>query len=183
MLKIFRKMDSVLLEGCRRGDPAAQRELFNRFSPRMFSVCRRYVSNKTDAEEVLIAGFVLVFSKINQFRDEGSFEGWMRRIMVNESLAFLRKKRSLFLYSELGGAEDESDPVLPDAALLMEELLDIVASLPDGYRTVFNLYAIEGYSHKEISGLLGIDENTSKSQLSRARQLLRQRLSDLKTRK
>lgn len=176
MLKIFRKMDTVLIEGCRRGDPAAQRELFSRFSPKMFVVCRRYISSKPDAEEVLISGFVRVFSKIGQFRNEGSFEGWIRRIMVNEALSFLRKKRSLFLYSELDGAADESEPVLADSTLLTEEILDIIASLPDGYRTVFNMYAIEGYAHKEISELLGIDENTSKSQLSRARQLLRQRL-------
>lgn len=176
MLKIFRKMDTVLIEGCRRGEPAAQQELFSCFSEKMFAVCRRYISNKADAEEVLISGFVLVFTKIAQFRNEGSFEGWMRKIMVNEALSFLRKKRSLFLYSELDGASEESEPALADSAILTEELLGVIASLPDGYRTVFNLYAIEGYSHKEIAELLGIDESTSKSQLSRARQLLRRRL-------
>lgn len=176
MLRLVREMDANLIENCRRGDPGAQRALFNLFSPQMLAVCRRYLSNRTEAEEVLIAGFLSVFSRIGQFRHEGSFEGWVRKIMVNEALGFLRKKRSLFLFSELDGAVGVEEPVLPDTALQIEELLEMVASLPDGYRTVFNLYAIEGYTHREIAEMLEIKESTSKSQLSRARDLLRQRL-------
>ena len=169
-------MDLFQIEKCKKGDRSAQQQLFNRFAPKMMAVCRRYLSNKTDAEEVLIAGFLNVFSRIGQFRHEGSFEGWIRKIMVNEALGFLRKKRSLFLFSELDGAVIEQESILPDIGLHMEDLLEMIASLPDGYRTVFNLYAIEGYSHQEIAELLGIEESTSKSQLSRARDLLRQRL-------
>lgn len=182
MLRLNREMDNDLIENCKRGDPAAQRLLFNQVSPRMLVVCRRYLSNKTEAEEVLIAGFLQVFSRIGQFRNDGSFEGWVRKIMVNEALSFLRKKRSLFLFSELDNAIGAPEPILPDTALHLEELLEMVASLPDGYRTVFNLYAIEGYSHHEIAELLGIEESTSKSQLSRARDLLRQRLGKVEKR-
>lgn len=169
-------MDTKLIESCKRGDSSAQRALFNIISPRMLVVCRRYVSNKIEAEEVLISAFFKVFSHISQFRNEGSFEGWVRKIMVNEALGFLRKKRSLFLYAELDEAAEFEEKQYADTTLHTEELLEMVASLPDGYRTVFNLYAIEGYSHAEIAQLLDIDESTSKSQLSRARELLRKRL-------
>lgn len=182
MLRLNREMDNDLIECCKRGDSAAQRSIFNLISPRMLVVCRRYLSDKSEAEEVMTAGFLQVFSKIGQFRNEGSFEGWVKKIMVNEALGFLRKKRSLFLFSELDGAIGEQEPIPPDNALLMEELLGLISSLPDGYRTVFNLYAIEGYSHQEIAELLGIEESTSKSQLSRARDLLRQRLGKVEKR-
>jgi len=183
MLNVIREMDLLLIEKCKKGDRSAQQQLFNQYAPKMMAVCRRYVSNKQEAEEILLVGFTLVFSKIDQFRNEGSLESWIRKIMVNESLGFLRKRRSLFLFAELQDADGETGPWPADSDLMTEDLLELIASLPDGYRTVFNLYALDGYTHAEIAAKLGIEEATSKSQLSRARQLLRQRLDKIEGRK
>lgn len=179
MFRIYRKMDVLLIEQCKRGNQNAQKQLFDQFASKMWAVCRRYISDRMEAEEVFLTGFTKVFDRIGQFRNEGSFEGWIRKIMVNESLGYLRKRRSLFLFSELDESIEEMTVIAVDSSLMAEELLNMVSSLPDGYRTVFNLYAIEGYSHQEIADLLGISEATSKSQLSRARNLLRQRLNKL----
>jgi RNA polymerase sigma-70 factor (ECF subfamily) len=176
MLRINRDMDIELIENCKRGDRLAQQQLYNQFSPKMLAVCRRYISGTAEAEDVLIKGFLIVFENIRQFRNEGSFEGWIRKIMVNEALSVLRRQKSLFLYSEIEVARMEADDLNTDSTLLTGDLLNLVAALPDGYRAVFNLYAIEGYSHREIAAMLGITEATSKSQLSRAREVLRSRL-------
>lgn len=162
-----------LIEQCRRQDSRAQRMLYDRLSPKMLGVCRRYIGDALEAEGVLVNGFLKVFNKINQFSGSGNFEGWVRRIMVNESLLYLRKNKSMYL--EVDIEEARTEPDYGQAAYLFEEreLMEMIDKLPVGYRTVFNLYAIEGYSHKEISEQLGINENTSKSQLSRARSLLK----------
>lgn len=142
----------------------------------MFSVCRRYIGQAGEAEDVLICGFTKVFQKIDQFKAEGSFEGWVRRIMVNESLSHIRKNKSMYLEVEIEKAEREPDYGMLDGQLEAEDLQKMIDRLPSGYRTVFNLYAIEGFSHKEIGEKLGISENTSKSQLSRARKHLQNML-------
>lgn len=169
-------MDNDLIENCKKGDRLSQQQLYNQYSAKMLAICRRYISGSAEAEDVLIRGFLTVFERIGQFRNEGSFEGWIRKIMVNEALGVLRKQKSLFLYSEIEVAGLEADEVRTDSSLLTGDLLNLVASLPDGYRTVFNLYSIEGYSHREIAEMLGISESTSKSQLSRARELLRSKI-------
>lgn len=142
----------------------------------MYALCMRYIKDDSEAEDVMITAFVKVFEKIDQFKGEGSFEGWIRRIMVNESLTYIRKHKSMYLEVDIEQADREPNCEELGNHLEAEDLMKMVNQLPVGYRTVFNLYAIEGYSHKEIAKQLGISENTSKSQLSRARVLLQKYL-------
>ena len=173
--------DADLIAACLRGDPRAQRHLYNQYAGLMLTVCRRYLKRPEDAEEALLLGFAKVFRALPTFRQEGSFEGWVRRIMVNEALGELRRREPLHLSLE-DFAQPENlaaTPATADAQLQAEELLALLQELPAGYRTVFNLYALEGYSHPEIAELLGITEGTSKSQLSKARALLQRRVAHL----
>ena len=165
-----------LLKDCRRGKSRAQQELYERVAPKMLGVCIRYIHDRDEAEHVMIGGMVKVFEKLNQFNEEGSFEGWIRRIMVNESLMYIRKNKAMSLEVEMDLADTEPDYQALENQLEAADLLKLIAELPVGYGTVFNLYAIEGYNHKEIAETLGINENTSKSQLSRARKLLQTKL-------
>lgn len=173
--------ESQLVVALQRGEARAQKVTYERYATRMMAVCLRYVANQADAEDVLIEAFMRVFERINQFRNEGSFEGWVRRIMVTESLMFLRKNKSLRQEVPLDNVMKEPDYQWADENLQADDLLRLVAQLPDGYRTIFNLYAIEGYNHAEIASLTGISEGTSKSQLSRARALLQQKIKTLET--
>lgn len=168
----FFTTESQLIAALRRGESRAHKVVYERFSGRMLAVCMRYCANRDDAEEVMIDGFMRVFEKINQFREDGSFEGWIRRIMVTESLMFLRKNKQWRQEIPIDDVTVEPDYAWADTAIHENDLLRMVNQLPDGYRTVFNLYAIEGYSHAEIADLLRISEGTSKSQLSRARAIL-----------
>lgn len=168
--------ESQLVVALQRGEARAQKVVYERFAAKMMVVCLRYVANRSDAEDVLIESFMRVFERINQFRHEGSFEGWVRRIMVTESLMFIRRNKSLRQEVPLDDVSEEPDYQWADQNLKTEDLLQLVAQLPDGYRTVFNLYAIEGYTHAEIANLTGVSEGTSKSQLSRARSLLKQKI-------
>lgn len=175
-MKIHRsKILDELVEGCIRDDPRAQQTLYERFSPLMFAVCLRYIKEIAEAEDVLLKAFMKVFSSIRKFRGEGSLEGWIRRIVVNESLMYLRQNKTLYLTVDVESAKSAS--TVASDHLEAADLLSIVQQLPVGYRTVFNLYAIEGYAHAEIAGMLGISEGTSKSQLSRAKMMLRNMLS------
>lgn len=153
--------------------------LYERFAPRMLGVCFRYIHDRDEAEHVMIGGMVKVFEKLDQYQGEGSFEGWVRRIMVNESLMYIRKHKNMSLEVEMEQAEFEPDYRRLEDHLQAADLLLLIEGLPVGYRTVFNLYAIEGFSHREIAEMLGINENTSKSQLSRARQYLQTRLREI----
>lgn len=164
--------EEKLIRGCRDKDPRAQRDAYQLWAPKMLGICLRYIKDRGEAESVMIGGFVKIFDKINQYSGEGNFEGWMRRIMVNESLTYLRQHKHTFMMVDAEEASREISYEEADQQLQAEELLAIIQQLPDGYRTIFNLYAIEGYSHKEIAEQLGISENTSKSQLSRARNQL-----------
>ncbi len=166
-----------IIRGCKKKKTSAQRELFDRFSPRMLGVCRRYVSSIPDAEDIMVNGFMKVFDKINQYRGEGSFEGWMIRIMVNESLTYIRRNRNMSVEVSLDKAGGEVDYDTAKDILMEEEVLRMIDELPVGYRTVFNLYVMEGYSHKEISEMLNISTGASKSQLSRAKSLLRSQIA------
>lgn len=142
----------------------------------MLGLCRRYVRGELESEDVMIRGFMKVFTKIQLFEGKGSFEGWMKRIMINEALGYIRKNKAMYLETEIEAADKEPDFDTLSTELEANDLLKMISELPSGYRTIFNLYAIEGYSHKEISELLGINENTSKSQLSRARMHLQKKL-------
>jgi len=175
-LKIYRAKEEELIKGCLRRDPSAQKLLYDSYSSKMYSLCYRYVRNPMEAEDILVTAFVKIFDKIQQFKSEGSFEGWIRRIVVNEALTFLRRNRSMYLETELEQADREPDYSALSDHLEAEDLLKMIQELPTGYRIVFNLYAIDGYSHKEIADQLGISENTSKSQLSRARTFLQKLL-------
>jgi RNA polymerase sigma-70 factor (ECF subfamily) len=131
-----------------------------------------------EAEDVLVTAFTKIFERIDQFKGEGSFEGWIRRVIVNEALTYLRRNRSMYLETDLEAADREPDYQNISDHLEAEELMQMIQELPSGYRIVFNMYAIDGYSHKEIADQLGISENTSKSQLSRARTYLQKMLID-----
>ena len=165
-----------LIAKCRKNNSKAQASIYEKYSGTMYSVCLRYIKEHNEAEDIMIQGFMKAFSKIDQFKEEGSFEGWLRRIMVNESLTHIRRNRSMYLEVEIEKADYEPDYSTVSTQLEADDLLKMVRELPTGYRTVFNLYAIEGFSHKEIADKLDITINTSKSQLSRARNLLQNRL-------
>nr|WKN36639.1 sigma-70 family RNA polymerase sigma factor [Tunicatimonas sp. TK19036] len=177
-LKIYqsRTLDE-LIDGLRKNDSRSQKMVYERFAPTMFAVSLRYVKDQDNAQDVLVKGFMKVFSNILQYKGDGSFEGWIRRIMVNEALMFLRKNKNMSVEVDIEEARDTAASTYDH--LEAEDLLSLVQQLPIGYRTVFNLYAIEGYSHAEIANMLNISEGTSKSQLSRAKQLLRQLLDRL----
>jgi len=162
--------DEELVRGCVSKNPAAQKLLFERFSRKMMGVCIRYANRTEEAEDMLQNGFIRVFEKIETFRGTGSLEGWVRRIMVNESLTYLRKNRAMKMNIDI---DDTKFMILGNnsmgESMNEKDLLKMIQSLPTGFRTVFNMYAIEGYSHKEIGDMLEISEGTSKSQYSRAK--------------
>ncbi len=161
------------IAGCKKQDRISQKHLFDSFSDGMLMVCMRYVKSLPDAEEIMLNGFYNFFKSIDRFeyKGQGSIGGWLKKIMVNECLIFLRKKGSLKIMDE-GYAQEISvdDGML--ARMNTNEIFQLIMTLPSGYRTVFNLFVVEGYSHKEIAGMLGISEGTSKSQLNKARVLL-----------
>ncbi len=180
MLRINKSLtEEELLEGCRKGKSSAQRSLYDRLAPKMLGVCLRYIRDREEAEHVMIGGIVKVFEKLDQFKSEGSFEGWVRRIIVNDCLMYIRKNRNMSLQTEIENVSNSPNLSVMEDALDQADLLKMIGELPVGYRTVFNLYAIEGYSHAEIAKQLDISENTSKSQLSRARKWLQARLAEL----
>jgi RNA polymerase sigma factor (sigma-70 family) len=165
--------DDELIDKCLKGDQRAQKALFEKFSRKMMSVCMRYVSDREQAEDVLQDGFVKVFGHLNSFKREGSFEGWIRRTMINTALDHIRKKQKLNLDVDISEADylvGEAEKSL--GKMRVEELMLIINDMPTGYRTVFNLYAIEGYTHQEIADELGVTESTSKTQFRKARTYL-----------
>lgn len=171
--------EETLVDRCKSGNQEAQRELFNRFSPLMLGVAMRYINDKERAEDVLQDGFIKVFKNIHRFEHRGSLEGWIRRIIVNTALDQIRKNKKTQGDIELDNSVFEIvQKSEVESQLQAEFLMKIVQQLPEGYRVVFNLFAIEGYSHKEIADEMGISESTSKSQYSRARAYLRKVLKE-----
>ena len=166
--------ESDLISGCIDGNRRMQEELYSRFSPRMYAVCLRYAGNTEEAEDILQDGFIKIFNKLGSFRKEGSFEGWIRRVFVNTAIEHFRRKRYLqpVTEKEENTLEGNYLSILDDLA--ERDILELVQQLSPGYRTVFNMYVVEGYTHKEIGEMLGISEGTSKSQLSRAKVILQQ---------
>jgi RNA polymerase sigma factor (sigma-70 family) len=175
-LQIYRARENDWIEGCKRQNRDAQRTLYEFYSGKMYALCYRYVKSKMEAEDVMVMAFTKLFERIDQYKGEGSFEGWIRRIMVNESLGYLRKSKNMYLETDIEAADREPNFEKLESQLEAEDLMKMIEALPTGYRIVFNLFAIDGYSHQEIGDQLGISENTSKSQLSRARALLQKRL-------
>ena len=169
--------ENNLIRQAKEGNRQAQQSIYQKFSPKMLGVCRQYVKDVQLAEDVMITAFMKVFVNLNNFEFKGSFEGWIRRIMVNESISFLRvQKKTDFLedtfYHEVGADVE-------DSFLSVDDLQFLIDQLPDGYKMVFNLYVIEGYKHHEIAKMLGINEGTSKSQLSQARKTLQLQINAL----
>ncbi len=170
--------ETQIIQGCMQGDRKFQQVLYNHFASKMFSVCLRYANEYNSAQDLLQEGFVKVFKNIDKFRSEGAFEGWVRRIFVNTAIEHYRKHVNLYALhdSEVRSYEYYEENALE--TLKHEDILKMIQTLSDGYRTVFNLYVIEGYSHKEIGEMMGISEGTSKSQLARARYLLQKMITE-----
>ena len=165
--------EEAILQGCLHNQPVAQRELYNRFSPKMLAVCYRFAHNREDAEDMLQESFIKVFSQIHTFQNKGAFEGWIRRIIVHTCINHLKKNKRFNESVDIINASsiqvrEESIPSIVQA----KQIVECIRLLPIGYRTVLNLYAIEGYSHKEIAEMLDIEESTSRSQYTRAKQML-----------
>lgn len=166
-----------LIQGCKKKDARAQGELYNQYSGVLFSICLRYSPNQAEAEDNLQDAFITIFNKVTQFKNKGSFEGWMKRITVNTVLQKYRKQK-VFAITDEAQIEDTAEEEIIDAGLPLNYLLSIIQELPDRYRLVFSMYVLDGYSHKEISELLGISDGTSKSNLARARGILKTKIND-----
>ncbi|MBY0537447.1 MAG: sigma-70 family RNA polymerase sigma factor [Chitinophagaceae bacterium] len=165
--------EEAILQGCLQNDAAAQRELYHKYSPKMLAVCYRFAHNREDAEDMLQEGFIKVFSQIHTFRNQGAFEGWIRRIMVHTCINHLKKNKRFnesvdLIHANTIQIREELLPSIVQA----KQIVECIRLLPMGYRTVLNLYAIEGYNHKEIAEMLDIEESTSRSQYTRAKQML-----------
>ena len=165
--------EELMLAGCLRNNAAAQEALYNRFSPRMLGVCYRFAKNREDAEDMLQEGFIKVFTQMHQYRNEGALEGWIRRIMVHTCINVLKKNKKFsdsvdIIHATSLHVKEDMIPSIMQA----KQVVECIRILPLGYRTVLNLYAIEGFSHKEIANLLDIEESTSRSQYTRAKAML-----------
>jgi RNA polymerase sigma-70 factor (ECF subfamily) len=164
--------ESDLIEGCMKGNRQMQYELYERFASKMFGVCLRYAANTEEAEDILQEGFIKIFKKMGSYRGDGSFEGWIRRIFVNTAIEQFRKKTYLQPITEQEESTIEGKYISVLDHLAEKDIIQLIQKLSPGYRTVFNMYVIEGYTHKQIAEALGISEGTSKSQLSRAKLIL-----------
>ncbi|PVD49900.1 RNA polymerase subunit sigma-70 [Terrimonas sp.] len=164
--------EADLIKGCIAGERRMQEILYQRFSPKMYAVCLRYANKAEDAQDILQDGFVKVFKNLHMYRGEGSFEGWIRRIFVNTAIEHYRRQVNLYPVTEGHENALEAKDLSALDSLNMKDLMGIIQELSPGYKTVFNLYVIEGYSHKEIAEMIGISEGTSKSQLARAKGIL-----------
>jgi len=165
--------EEAILLGCLKNNATAQRELYNRYSPKMLAVCYRFAHKRGDAEDMLQEGFIKVFSQIHTFENRGAFEGWVRRIVVHTCINILKKNKKFnesvdIIHATGVQVREESVPSIIQA----KQVVECIRMLPMGYRTVLNLYDVEGYSHREIAGMLDIEESTSRSQYTRARAML-----------
>jgi RNA polymerase sigma-70 factor (ECF subfamily) len=174
------KNQSALIKSALKNNRDAQRVLYELYAPKMLSVCRYYIKDVQHAEEAMLNGFFKVFSKLGDFKAEGSFEGWIRRIMVRESISFLRQQKHIeFPVEEFDMEAETINPIKTE--MDVAEIQQAIDALPEGYKMVFIMYAIEGYKHHEIANLLKITEGTSKSQLFKARKMLQEKLQNLNT--
>jgi RNA polymerase sigma-70 factor (ECF subfamily) len=170
--------DNQLIEGCRANNRKAQKAIFEKYKNSMLGVCMRYCKSKDEAEDVLMEAFMTVFSEIHSFRGEGSFEYWIKRIMINSSINNYRKNLKHYFHTDIDDIDDRKMVKNENIEVSsVKDIMKVVQKLPEGYRVVFNLYAIEGYKHKEIAKMLEITVGTSKSQLSKARKMLQSKIS------
>ena len=172
------KNETKLIQRAAKQNREAQHILYELHAPKMLSVCRYYIKDLQQAEEVMLNGFFKVFKHLKSFKNEGSFEGWVRRIMVREAISYLRQKKTIEFAAEDEYLEHDYDNNI-ESNIEVAEIQQIIDSLPEGYRMVFVMYAIEGYKHYEIAELLNISEGTSKSQLFKARQMLQKKIKEL----
>ncbi len=172
--------EQQIITGCINEDRNCQRELYNRFAPKMLAVCMRYSKNKMEAEDLLQDGFIKVFNNVKLYSQSGSFEGWIRRIIVNNALNMIRKGKIDFQNIDENTSFNSADNSENAISKINEkDLLKIIGLLPSGYKYVFNMFAIEGYSHKEIADSLGIEESTSRSQYSKAKKFLQDKITQI----
>ena len=172
--------DLKLIESCRKGDRAAQKVLYDRLAPRMFSLCIRYVGDRDLAQDMLQEGFITLFTRLDSYKGEGSFEGWARKIFVTTVLMELRRKDTLKMSEDLESVRGMKTEVTSQMQNIgYKDLMRLISELPPGFRTVFNMYAIEGFSHQDIGDMLGISETTSRTQLSRARTWLQNKIKEI----
>ena len=171
--------EEELIVACIRGNSLAQRQLYEKYARKMMGVCLRYAGNRETARDLLHDGFIRLFGKIATYKGEGSFEGWMRRLFINTALEYLRKKDALNKHSEYSMTEQSEDYSVFEK-LSEEELIAYITAMPAGFRTVFNLYAVEGFSHLEIAKMLNVSESTSRSQYTRARSYLQKTVKENK---
>ena len=170
-------INPLQLDSLKNGNAKAQHKLYEIFAPKMYSLCLRYTSSREEAEDLVQEGFIKVFKYLHQYTGQGNFEGWMRRIFINTAIEFLRKRIFVEHLGDSNGHELKVSGVSGYDSLAHADLQKMIQSLSDGYRTIFNLYVIEGFSHREIANILNITESTSKSQLSRAKIILQKSLS------
>jgi RNA polymerase sigma-70 factor (ECF subfamily) len=156
----------------------AQHKIYSKFSPKMLSVCRQYIKDLHQAEDIMIMAFMKVFTNLNKFKHEGSFEGWIRRIMINECISYIRVHKKVKFIEDENYFEERFNNI--ESQFSVDDIQFLIDNLPDGYKMVFNLYCVEGFKHQEIAELLGISEGTSKSQLSHARKVLQDNINKLK---
>lgn len=177
VINLFQK-EKELIQLAVENNRKAQQQIFAQFSPKMLGVCRQYIKDIHQSEDVMITAFMKVFANLENFQNNGSFEGWIRRIMVNECISFIRVQKKVKYIEDETYFEESFNNI--ESQFSIDDIQFLIDSLPDGYRMVFNLYAIEGYKHQEIASMLGINEGTSKSQLSHARRILQKQISILK---
>jgi RNA polymerase sigma-70 factor, ECF subfamily len=156
----------------------AQQQIYSKFSPKMLGVCRQYMKDIQQAEDVMITAFMKVFVNLKNFENKGSFEGWIRRIMINECISFIRVQKKVKFIDDEEYFEESFNNI--ESKFSVDEIQYLIDQLPDGYKMIFNLYCIEGFKHQEIATMLNINEGTSKSQLSHARKMLQQQVIKLK---
>jgi RNA polymerase sigma-70 factor (ECF subfamily) len=180
MLKVINlNNDSQLINQSLKSNRKAQKQLYDKYAPKMLGLCAYYIKDLQQSEAVMLSGFFKVFTKLKTFEHKGSFEGWIRKIMVWESISYLRKKEKLFFTDEIENYEQAVEDEV-EHNIAIEDLQHYINELPEGCKVVFNLYVIEGYKHIEIAEMLQITEGTSKTQLSRARKALQQMISSTK---
>lgn len=159
-------------------DRQAQQKIYQQYAPKMLGVCRQYIKDVHHAEDLMITAFMKVFANLKGFEHKGSFEGWIRRIMINECISFIRVQKRVSFLEDQFYVEDTFNNI--ESGLSVDDIQTLIDALPDGYKMIFNLYAIEGYKHREIADMLGINEGTSKSQLSHARRILQEQINQRK---
>lgn len=170
--------EKEIVEGCKKNDRNSRKQLYELYSPILYTICLRYTANSSNAKDLMHDCFIKIFAKIGSFKSEGSFEGWMKRIAINTTINWLKKKKAIGLSSDIEEYDIETEALeYTEAQITEEKILEFITELPAGYRTIFNMYAIENYSHKEIAEILNINIGTSLSQYSKAKKILAKKIN------